>query len=55
MTYQNDYPVKDPAKKSSKEMNYDKYRYCLEECEKCNEIALLKKILFELRKLNKKE
>ena len=45
-------PEEERANISSKEFWYKKYLYCLDSCTKCTEIDLLKKIYWELRKLN---
>jgi len=41
----------DLSQYSAKEIWYKKYQYCLYECVKCDEIHILKKILWELRKV----
>lgn len=43
-------PEIDKAKFTAKELWYQSYKHCLNECKKCKEIDILKKILWELRK-----
>lgn len=53
-TYSGDYseccPEIDRAKLSKRQLWYKKYKYCLNDCQKCSELQILKKILWELRK-----
>ena len=52
--YKNECEVPNVAGMSASEKKYMKYKHCLHDCDKCSEKQLLKKILYELRKLNKK-
>jgi len=52
--YSEDYlaccPEEERAKLSKREVWYRKYQYCIHDCQKCGELQILKKILWELRK-----
>ena len=44
----------DKATHSARQLWHKKYKHCLEECEKCSELQILKKMLWEMRKPTKK-
>ena len=52
--YHSEYEPDNPTGMSGKDKMHEQYLHCLEDCDKCTEIQILKKILYELRKLNRK-